>query len=229
MKRNIGIAPAPVPAARQRPPRGRAVPRPAVLAARAARSSTTATRSAWATTSTSATATACARRCSGRPTATAASRRADFAQLYLPPLMDPVYGFQAVNVEAQAAQPELVPALGAADARRAAAAPGVRHRHASRCSTSRTRRCSPYLRRRHSTDGEPDDIVLCVNNLSRFAQPVELLLAELAGMVPIELHRSGAVPAHRRAALLRHPPPVRLLLVRAAVAPRGDRVVRPAP
>src|ERR1700729_1745102 len=27
--------------------------------------------------------------------------RADFAQLYAPPLMDPVYGFQAVNVEAQ--------------------------------------------------------------------------------------------------------------------------------
>ncbi len=27
--------------------------------------------------------------------------RADFAQLYLPPLMDPVYGYQAVNVEAQ--------------------------------------------------------------------------------------------------------------------------------
>ena len=46
----------------------------ALLAARAARSSTTATRSGWATTSTSATATACARRCSGRATATAASR-----------------------------------------------------------------------------------------------------------------------------------------------------------
>jgi maltose alpha-D-glucosyltransferase/alpha-amylase len=27
--------------------------------------------------------------------------RADFAQLYLPPLMDPVYGYQAVNVEAE--------------------------------------------------------------------------------------------------------------------------------
>src|SRR6202030_4767649 len=27
--------------------------------------------------------------------------KADFAQLYLPPLMDPVYGFSAVNVEAQ--------------------------------------------------------------------------------------------------------------------------------
>ena len=31
--------------------------------------------------------------------------RADFAQLYLPPLMDPVYGFQAVNIEAQLRTP----------------------------------------------------------------------------------------------------------------------------
>ena len=31
--------------------------------------------------------------------------RADFAQLYLPPLMDPVYGFDAVNVEAQRRNP----------------------------------------------------------------------------------------------------------------------------
>ena len=31
--------------------------------------------------------------------------RADFAQLYAPPLMDPVYGFQAVNVEAQMRTP----------------------------------------------------------------------------------------------------------------------------
>ena len=31
--------------------------------------------------------------------------RADFAQLYLPPLMDPVYGFTAVNVEAQQRNP----------------------------------------------------------------------------------------------------------------------------
>ena len=31
--------------------------------------------------------------------------RADFAQLYLPPLMDPVYGFQAVNVEAELRTP----------------------------------------------------------------------------------------------------------------------------
>src|SRR3546814_11803349 len=31
--------------------------------------------------------------------------RADFAQLYLPPLMDPVYGYQAVNVERHTRNP----------------------------------------------------------------------------------------------------------------------------
>src|SRR5207237_2044374 len=31
--------------------------------------------------------------------------RADFARLYLPPLMDPVYGYQACNVEAQLRTP----------------------------------------------------------------------------------------------------------------------------
>ena len=37
-----------------------------------------------------------------------------------------------------------------------------------------------------------DSIVLCVNNLSRFAQPVELQLARLSGKVPVELF--GRVP-----------------------------------
>jgi maltose alpha-D-glucosyltransferase/alpha-amylase len=35
------------------------------------------------------------------PDRNAGFSRADFAQLYLPPLMDPVYGYQAVNVEAE--------------------------------------------------------------------------------------------------------------------------------
>src|SRR5436305_9479901 len=34
--------------------------------------------------------------------------RADWAQLYLQPLMDPVYGYQAVNVEAQLRTPTSV-------------------------------------------------------------------------------------------------------------------------
>jgi maltose alpha-D-glucosyltransferase/alpha-amylase len=37
-----------------------------------------------------------------------------------------------------------------------------------------------------------DDLVLCVNNLSRFAQPVELMLTDFAGKVPVEL--LGRVP-----------------------------------
>ena len=55
--------------------------------------------------------------------------RADFAQLYAPPLMDPVYGYQAVNVEAQLRTPDLAAALAAALHRAAQGAPGVRPRH----------------------------------------------------------------------------------------------------
>jgi maltose alpha-D-glucosyltransferase/alpha-amylase len=32
-----------------------------------------------------------------------------------------------------------------------------------------------------------DDVVLCVNNLSRFAQPVQLDLRRFAGMTPVEM------------------------------------------
>ncbi|HLV58975.1 MAG TPA: alpha-glucosidase C-terminal domain-containing protein, partial [Natronosporangium sp.] len=40
-----------------------------------------------------------------------------------------------------------------------------------------------------------DDVVLCVNNLSRFPQAVELELAEWAGYTPVEL--TGRVPFPR--------------------------------
>ena len=56
-------------------------------------------------------------------------RRADFAQLYPPPLMDPVYGFQAVNVEAQLRTADLAVALAASLHRAAQGAPRVRLRH----------------------------------------------------------------------------------------------------
>ena len=115
----------------------------------------------WATTSTSATATACARRCSGPATATAASPRRLRRSSTSPPLMDPVYGFQAVNVEAQLRTPTSLlrwlrrfialrkehPVFGLGDLR-AAARP-------------RTRRSSPTSAR------FAEDIVLCVHNLAR--------------------------------------------------------------
>ncbi len=106
--------------------------------------------------------------------------RADFAQLYLPPLMDPVYGFQAVNVEAQLRTP-----------------------------TSMLRWLHRFiaLRKEHPVFGlgtyEPlrpenprifahvrryaEDVVLCVHNLARSAQAVELDLAEFEGYVPEEM------------------------------------------
>ena len=100
--------------------------------------------------------------------------------LYSPVISDPIYGYQAVNVESQ------------------------RHDHSSLfhwmknmiglrklftvfgrgtlefLSPANTRVLA-YLRRRH------EDVVLCVANLSRFAQPVELDLAGLAGHTPVEM------------------------------------------
>jgi len=106
--------------------------------------------------------------------------RADFAQLYLPPLMDPIYGFQSINVEAQQRwESSLLQWV-----RRFLA---VRRRYpvfgegqfealdASNPSVFAFLRC------------QGETIVLCVNNLSRFAQPVELDLRRFNGMTPVEL------------------------------------------
>ena len=106
--------------------------------------------------------------------------RADFAQLYAPPLMDPVYGYQAVNVEAQLRTPS---------------------------SLLRWLRRFIALRQEHPvfglgsfealTPANPkifacirtyeDDVVLCVHNLARSAGAVELDLSWYSGRRPVEL------------------------------------------
>ncbi len=103
----------------------------------------------------------------------------DPARMYLPPIMDPVYGYQGLNVEAEMRQ-----------------------------STSLlwwTKRMIE-VRKRHPVFGlgtfeelgasNPsvlayvrefgDDRVLCVANLSRFPQPVELDLRRFQGCTPVE-------------------------------------------
>jgi maltose alpha-D-glucosyltransferase / alpha-amylase len=115
---------------------------------------------------------------------------ADFAQLFLPPLMDPVYGFQAVNVEQQRRDGSsflhwLQRMISVRRQHPVLAIGEFEMLHAQNPSVL------AYLRRGLGDDGE-DDIVLCVNNLSRFPQPVELMLEQLAGKVPIEL--TGRVP-----------------------------------
>jgi maltose alpha-D-glucosyltransferase/alpha-amylase len=126
---------------------------------------------------------------------------ADFAQLYLPPLMDPVYGYQAVNVEAQMRNPSSFLHW----IRRML---HVRRQH----TVFGTGRFEPisvdnpsvlaYVRDEPELLSEdpntPDrsgDTVLCVHNLSRFAQPVELPLGRFEGRQPIEL--LGRVPFPR--------------------------------
>jgi maltose alpha-D-glucosyltransferase/alpha-amylase len=113
--------------------------------------------------------------------------RADFAQLYLPPLMDPVYGYQAVNVEAQLRTP-----------------------------TSLLRWIHRFiaLRKEHPVFGfgsyEPiapsnprifahirrweQDVMLCVHNMSRSAQAVELDLRQWEGHYPVELFGRSRFP-----------------------------------
>nr|WP_283134350.1 maltose alpha-D-glucosyltransferase [Rhizohabitans arisaemae] len=109
----------------------------------------------------------------------------DPARLYLPVIMDPIYGYQSINVEAQQKNPG---------------------------SLLHFTRKMIEIRKRHPVFGlgdftelnssNPsvlafvrefgDDRVLCVNNLSRFPQPVELDLRRFEGVVPVEC--MGGVP-----------------------------------
>jgi maltose alpha-D-glucosyltransferase/alpha-amylase len=113
--------------------------------------------------------------------------RADFAQLYAPPLMDPVYGYQAVNIEAQLRTPT---------------------------SLLRWLRRFIALRKEHPVFGlgsyEPlyptnpkifahvrryeHDIALCVHNLGRSAQAVELDLSAHEGRYPEEMFGRSRFP-----------------------------------
>jgi maltose alpha-D-glucosyltransferase/alpha-amylase len=106
--------------------------------------------------------------------------RADPAALYLPLLMDPVYGYQAVNVEAQ----ERVATSFLHWLRRLLQ---VRKQHPVfgmgdyEPLYPENRRVFAFTRQLGA------DVVLVVANLSRFAQPVELDLGRWAGLVPEEM------------------------------------------
>jgi maltose alpha-D-glucosyltransferase/alpha-amylase len=106
--------------------------------------------------------------------------RATPAKLYSPVIMDPVWGYEAVNVEAQQgdsssllswvrnmiALRKLFPVFG---------------RGTLEFLNPANRKVLAYLRR------DDEQQVLCVANLSRFAQPVDLELPGLDGMIPVEM------------------------------------------
>ncbi len=116
--------------------------------------------------------------------------RADFAKLYLPALMDPVHGYQAVNVEAQLRDPSsfLHWVQRMIEVRKQHPVFGT---GSMETLTVENPSVLAYVREGVGDDGERD-IVLCVNNLSRFAQPTELQLGAYEGLVPVEL--IGRVP-----------------------------------
>ncbi len=125
------------------------------------------------------------------PDRNAGFSKADFARLYLPPLMDPVYGYQSVNVEAQQRNPSsfLHWLRRMLEVRKEHPVLGM---GSFEVLSAENPSVLAYLRRLTDPESGREDIVLCVNNLSRFPQPVELHLGHEAGKVPVEL--TGRVP-----------------------------------
>ena len=118
--------------------------------------------------------------------------RAEPARLVLPPIMDANYGFQAVNVEAQSADPHSLLNW----TRRMLA---VRRRHVAfgrgtqRFLYPGNRKILAYLREWTAEDGRSETI-LCVSNVSRTAQAVELDLSAFAGRVPVDIVGGSVFP-----------------------------------
>jgi maltose alpha-D-glucosyltransferase / alpha-amylase len=121
------------------------------------------------------------------PDRNAGFSHADPQRLYLPPIMDAVYGYEAVNVEAQARDPSslLNWMRRMLAVRRSSQAFG---RGRLTFLNPGNRKILAYLRE------YGDETILCVANLGRSAQPVELDLARYRGRVPVEMMGRTAFP-----------------------------------
>jgi maltose alpha-D-glucosyltransferase/alpha-amylase len=106
--------------------------------------------------------------------------RADPARLFAPLIMDPVYGYQSINVEAQERSP-----YSLLNWMRRMIALRRQHRVFGRGTLEflrpANRKILAYVRRFE------DEVVLCVANLGRSIQPVELDLSEFKGYTPVEM------------------------------------------
>ena len=121
------------------------------------------------------------------------------ARLYAPVIMDPIWGYEAINVEAQLtdqssllhwtrnmiALRKLFKVFGrgtqeflSPNNRKALAY--IRHYDPDSPSRAQTSAAS-------AANSPSTETVLCVANLSRFAQPVALDLSRFAGMIPVEM------------------------------------------
>jgi maltose alpha-D-glucosyltransferase / alpha-amylase len=113
--------------------------------------------------------------------------RADPQRLYLPPIQDPIYGFEAVNVEAQSREPSSLlnwtrRLLAVRSSTKAFGRGSFTMLHPG------NRKVLAYVREYEG------DAILCVANVSRSAQPVELELRDFKGRVPVEMMGRNAFP-----------------------------------
>ncbi len=114
--------------------------------------------------------------------------------------MDPIWGYQAINVEAQQSdQSSLLHWTRNMIALRKLFQ--VFGRGTQEFLNPDNRKILAYLRQ-YEEDGN-SETVLCVANLSRFAQPVSLDLARFAGMDPGRDARLRHLPIHHRRSLIR--------------------------
>ncbi len=114
------------------------------------------------------------------PDRNAGFSRADPQRLFLPPIMDAVYGYEAVNVEAQLRSPSSL-----LQWTRRLIATRRKYKAFGRGTLTflepGNRKVLAFLREYE------DEAMLCVANLSRVPQAVELDLGRFAGRVPVEL------------------------------------------
>jgi maltose alpha-D-glucosyltransferase/alpha-amylase len=120
------------------------------------------------------------------------------AKLYFPVIMDPIWGYQAINVEAQQSDASslLHWTRNMIALRKIFQVFG---RGTQEFLHPENRKVLAYIREYKETTETGGDIadahsetVLCVANLSRFAQPVQLDLSKFAGRQPVEM--LGYVP-----------------------------------
>jgi maltose alpha-D-glucosyltransferase/alpha-amylase len=113
--------------------------------------------------------------------------RANRQRLYLPVITDPEYHYETVNVEAQQGNPHSTLSW-----MKRLIALRKRHRSFGRGTLEllrpENRKVLAYVRAYQSEQ------ILCVANLSRFLQAVELDLSRWKGMVPVELFSSNEMP-----------------------------------
>jgi maltose alpha-D-glucosyltransferase/alpha-amylase len=114
--------------------------------------------------------------------------RADPARLYAPPIMDPVYGYQAINVESQERYPgSLLNWMKRLIAMRKQHP--VLGRGTIEFIGGPNRKILAYVRQ------DERETILVVANLSRSVQPVELDISTFSGLIPTEM--AGLTPFPR--------------------------------